>query len=118
MRDGKERSFTVTLKNLQGDTNVVKAQVAETTVFGATLEPLTLQERRSFRTDSGVKVAEISEGRFNEIGIKKGYIITSVNGNKVSSADDVRRATSGERTLSSIEGYQSNGTFFSFQFRN
>jgi S1-C subfamily serine protease len=70
------------------------------------------------RIDSGLRVREIAEGRLSELGVRKGYIITSINGKKVNSADDVRNASSGEKTLTSIEGYQSNGTFFSFQFRN
>lgn len=118
LRDGKERNYNVTLRNLQGGTGVVEASATGAVVFGATLEPLTSQERRQLRTESGVRVAEIGEGRLADLGIRKGYIITSVNGKSVSSADDVRNATSGEKSLTSIEGFQSNGTYFSFQFRN
>ncbi|MBM3421111.1 MAG: Do family serine endopeptidase [Bacteroidetes bacterium] len=118
VRDGKERSYNVTLRNLQGGTGVVEASATGNNVFGATLEPLTAQEKRQLRIDSGVRVREIGEGRLADLGIRKGYIITSVNGRKVSTADDIRNATSGEKSLTSIEGYQSNGTYFSFQFRN
>lgn len=117
VRDGKERVVPVTLRNLQGGTGVVEASAAENNVaFGATLEPLSQQERRSMRIESGLRVREIAEGRLSELGVRKGYIITSINGKKVNSADDVRNASSGEKTLTSIEGYQSNGTFFSFTF--
>lgn len=118
IRDSKERSYNVTLRNLQGGTGVVDAAVLSNIVFGAKLEPLTAQEKRNLRINSGVKVADISEGKFSELGIRKGYVIVSVNGTRVSSADDVRRASSGEKTLTAIEGYQSNGAYFSFQFRN
>jgi serine protease Do len=119
VRDGRERVVPVTLLNLQGGTGVVEAAGQQNNVaFGATLEPLSQQERRSMRIDSGLRVREIAEGRLSELGVRKGYIITSINGKKVNSADDVRNASSGEKTLTSIEGYQSNGTFFSFQFRN
>ena len=118
MREGKERTFNVTLRNLQGGTGVVEAQAIVDVVFGATLEPLTPQERRSLRIDSGVRVREIAEGRFSDLGIRKGYIITAINGKKVNSANDIRGASSGETTLSLVQGYQSNGAYFSFQFRN
>lgn len=118
IREGKERTFKVTLKNLQGGTGVVEAQAIGNVVFGATLEPLTAQERRSLRVDAGVRVREAGEGRLADLGIRKGYVITSVNGRKVNSASDVRSATSGEKSLTAVEGYQSNGTYFSFQFRN
>jgi Do/DeqQ family serine protease len=117
IRDGKERTYKVTLKNLQGGTGVVEASATDNIVFGATLEPISAQERRSLRIDSGVRVVETGDGRLADLGIRKGYIITSVNGRKVSNANDVRNATSGENSLTAIEGYQSNGTYFSFQFR-
>lgn len=118
IRDGKERTFKVTLRNLQGGTGVVEAQATGNIVFGATVEPLTAQERRSMRIDAGVIVREAGEGRLADLGIRKGYVITSVNGRKVNNANDIRNATLGEKSLTAIEGYQSNGTYFSFQFRN
>jgi len=68
--------------------------------------------------DHGVKVADVSDGRFKDLGIKKGYIILNVNGKDVKSASDVRQATSGGKDLRSIEGIQSNGTIFRYSFRN
>jgi S1-C subfamily serine protease len=118
IRDGKERMIPVTLKNLKGGTGIMEPGYNNNVVFGATLEPLSQQEKRGFRLDSGLRVVEISEGKLNDIGVRKGYIITSVNDKKVNSADDVRSASSDGTTLTSIEGYQSNGTFFSFKFRN
>jgi serine protease Do len=118
VRDGKERVFAVTLRNLQGGTGIVEAdKPGSNVVFGATVEPLTQQEKRGASIESGIRVREISDGRLSELGVRKGYIITSINGKKVNSADDIRNATAGEKSLTSIEGYQSNGTFFSFQFR-
>jgi S1-C subfamily serine protease len=50
--------------------------------------------------------------------LKKGYIILSVNGKKVKTASEVRQATGNEGELKSIEGIQSDGTIFSYSFRN
>lgn len=118
IRDGKERMIPVTLKNLKGGTGIMEPGFSNNVVFGATLEPLSQQEKRGYRLDSGVKVIEIGDGKLSDIGVRKGYIITSVNDKKINSADDVRTASSDGTTLTSIEGYQSNGTFFSFKFRN
>ena len=73
---------------------------------------------KKFDIDHGVKVSEVNDGRFKDLGIKKGYIIMSVNGRNVKSASDVRQATSDGKDLRSIEGIQSNGTMFSYSFRN
>ena len=53
-----------------------------------------------------------------DLGVKKGYIILSINGRKVKNASEVRSASDNESNLKSIEGIQSDGTFFSYSFRN
>jgi S1-C subfamily serine protease len=60
----------------------------------------------------------MNDGKFKDLGLKKGYIILSVNGKKVKSASEVRQATDNERELRSLEGVQANGTFFSYSYRN
>jgi len=63
-------------------------------------------------------VTDAGDGRLNDLGIRKGVIILSVNGKRVKSAAEVREATSDEKNLTSIEGIQTNGTFFSYSLRN
>lgn len=120
IRNGKEVTVPIIMKNVAGNTSVVKPgmNVATGEVFGARLEALGSADREKFNIDYGVKVAELNNGRFKDIGIKKGYIILSVNGKRVKSASDIRSATDNASNLNSIEGIQSNGTFFSYSFRN
>ncbi len=116
VRSGKENTVSVTLKNIENTTGIVKPGAGSAVVFGAKLEPLTNEEKKMFGIDYGVKVTEVNEGRFKTLGIRKGYIILSVNGKKVKSAADVRNYTNNGENLTSIEGIQSNGTYFSYQF--
>lgn len=116
IRAGKETTVPVVLKNIENTTSVIKPGASEGMVFGARLEPLTPSEKKNFRVDYGVKVTEINEGRFKDLGIRKGYIILSINGKKISSVSDVRNYTNDGQNLTSIEGIQSNGTYFSYQF--
>jgi S1-C subfamily serine protease len=119
VRSGKENTVSVTLKNVAGNTNVVtKGMSGGGEVYGAKLESISSSDRQKFDIDYGVKVTELNEGRFKDLGIKKGYIILSINGKKVKNASDVRNATNDENTLKAIEGIQSNGTIFSYSFRN
>ena len=121
IRNGKENTVSIVLKNIEGNTSIVKpGMVAATSglVYGARLEPIGSSDRSKYDVNYGVKITELNDGRFKDLGLKKGYIILSVNGDKVSSAEDVRQATEGESSLSSIEGIQSNGIFFSYSFRN
>ncbi|MGQ9620527.1 MAG: Do family serine endopeptidase, partial [Bacteroidales bacterium] len=116
VRSGKENNVSVTLKNIENTTGFVKSGTGTGVVFGAKLEPLTLAEQKTYGVSYGVKVTEVDEGRFRDLGIRKGYIILSVNGRKVKSASDVRSYTNDGQDLTSIEGIQSNGTYFSYQF--
>jgi S1-C subfamily serine protease len=88
------------------------------TVYGARLESLGSADKDKFNIDYGVKITDLSEGKFKDLGLKKGYIILSVNGKKVRSASEVRQATNNESKLTSIDGVQSDGMFFSFSTRN
>ena len=118
LRNGKESTVNVIMKNVAGNTNVVTAGTGTDVVFGARLAPLSSSERNSFKVDYGVKVVDILEGKFRDLGIRKGYVILNVNGKKVNSPSDVRNFTNNESTLKSIGGVQTDGTIFSYQFGN
>ncbi|MCU0410311.1 MAG: hypothetical protein MUC70_03320, partial [Bacteroidales bacterium] len=104
-------------RNLEGGTGVVAPGSASTSVYGATFAPVTSNERQQFNIDGGVKITSISEGRLRDLGLSRGTIITSVNGQKVNTAADFRKATNDENTLTSIEGYTPDGTYFKYQTR-
>jgi S1-C subfamily serine protease len=87
-------------------------------VLGATLEPLTSEEMSSLNINYGVKVTDLSEGRFKDIGMTEGYIILSVNGMKVRSAEDINEITKNGATLKSISGIQPDGTILKYEFGN
>jgi S1-C subfamily serine protease len=89
-------------------------------VFGAKLESLGSSDMRSMNVDSGVKIVELNDGKFKDLGLKRGYVILSVNGKKVKNSSDVRQFTNNGSTLKSISGVgiQSDGSIFNFQFGN
>jgi serine protease Do len=116
-RNGRENTASVELKNVDGTTAVVLESTGET-VFGSKVMPLTSREKEKYEIDSGTKVTSVGEGKLKDLGIKNGTIISSINGKKVNSASEIRDATSDGEFLSSIDGIQPNGTFFSYQLRN
>ena len=118
IRNGKETTVPIVLKNVAGNTSVVTAGMGSEVVYGAKLESLGSTDKRSLKVDHGVKVLELNEGKFKELGMKRGYIILSVNGKKVKSPAEVRQFTNSESSLKSIGGIQSDGTIFSYQYGN
>jgi Do/DeqQ family serine protease len=117
VRNGKEETASVELKNVDGTTAIVRENTGET-VFGSKLEPITSRDKEKYSIESGTKVASVGEGKLRDLGIKEGTIISEINGKKVNNASEVRDATSDGEFLSSIDGIQPNGTYFNYQFRN
>ena len=119
IRDGREQNATLTLKNIAGNTDVVTAGMMNSDiVFGAKVAALSSNEKKELNVADGIKILEVSEGKFRDIGIRRGYIIVSINDKKVNSAADVRKFSNDESSLKSIGGVQPNGTIFSYQFGN
>jgi S1-C subfamily serine protease len=116
LRSGKESTIPIVLKNAAGNTNVVTAETADNVVFGARLESLSSSDKNSYNVDYGVKVKELNNGRFKDIGMPKGYIILTVNGKKVRTPSEVRQFTNNEKTLKSIGGIQPDGQIMKYQF--
>jgi serine protease Do len=118
VRNGKESTIPITLKNVAGNTKVVTAdmEVASDVVFGARLESLSSDDMNSLNIDYGVKVVDVSRGKFKDIGMAQGYIILSINGKKVKTPDDVRQFSDNGKTLKSIEGILPDGTVLNYQF--
>ncbi|MCX6327445.1 MAG: Do family serine endopeptidase [Bacteroidia bacterium] len=118
LRNGKENTIPIILKNVAGNTSIVTAGMGGDLVYGAKLESLSSADKRSLNVDYGVKVSELNEGKFKDIGMKRGYFILSVNGKKVKSPADIKQFTNNESNLKAIGGIQSDGTIFSYQFGN
>lgn len=118
-RGGKENTVPITLKNIAGNTNVVTKGMEVDKVFGARFEALSQSDKGQYDVSNGVKIADVSEGLFKDMGFRKGTIIVSVNGKKVNTGDDVRQAAgSSEKSLRSIEGVTPDGRYFNYKFGN
>ena len=106
LRNGKQETVSVTLKNMMGNTNVVKNY--DTKQLGATLTPLTDKQKSSLGINYGLQVTSVEKGgRFQQAGIPKGYIILRINNQKVTSTTDV------ESIISTLKGEQEKALFIS-----
>ncbi|MDO5655335.1 MAG: Do family serine endopeptidase [Flavobacteriaceae bacterium] len=93
IRDGKERTYKVMLKDLQGNANT--RSIDDLTVMekmGGKFEPLTDKQKVQYGIDSGVLVTEVNRtGILKDIGINQGYIIMKVNNKEVNSGKDIEK---------------------------
>jgi S1-C subfamily serine protease len=87
-RQGKEKQFEVTLRNKQGSTEIITGQEAMKEL-GAQLKAID-EGSREYRIDRGVQVVKLEEGKLQESGIREGFIITHVNGNRIGSVQQIK----------------------------
>jgi Do/DeqQ family serine protease len=86
-RYGAKKEFTVELRNIQGNTEIVKgADSAET--LGAAFKPLSDKQKQEYGISYGIEVSNISKGKIQECGMKKGFIIMRVNDVKIQTVED------------------------------
>ncbi len=117
VRNGRETTVPVTLKNVAGNTNVVPVGMGTGLIFGARIELLSQTDKRTYNTDHGVKVIEVNEGLFRDLGLRRGTIILRVNDKKINNTEDIRSATNNnEKSLKSIQGIAPDGRMFNYQF--
>jgi len=117
VRNGRETTVPITLKNVAGNTNVVPVGMGTGSIFGARIELLSQTDKRTYNTDHGVKVIEVNEGLFRDLGLRRGTIILRVNDKKINNTEDIRSATNNnEKSLKSIQGIAPDGRMFNYQF--
>lgn len=119
LRDGKEKVFNVTLRNRQGNTEVLKKEdVTTLTTLGATFEPLSPNDKARFGLRTGVKIVNPGDGKLAAAGVPAGFILVKLNNKLVSSAEEVAKILGelgpGDGVL--IQGYRPNGRAEVFAF--
>jgi len=87
----------------------VKGDNNPSDIFGAKFVAISDREREELGIRYGLKIAELAEGKFNDAGIKKGFIITQVNKNAVSEVDELKRIIKNSRGGILVEGIYPNG---------
>lgn len=106
LRDKDEKKIKVTLRNMQGGTENVKAGGME--LLGAAFSEVTPEMKRTLNIGSGVQVSGITEGKFKQAGIRKGFIILKVNDVRIESVEQLEKIVNTARNNS---GFDSGALF-------
>jgi serine protease Do len=107
-REGKEKLLTVTLRNTDGSTTLLKAEDVAL-VLGATLKDLDSNDKARLQLRSGIQVSAIKDGKLKASGVKEGYIITKANRVTVNSVDDFRQVVASADDGLFLTGLYPNG---------
>ncbi len=95
IRDKKEMTVTVELKNAQGNTKVVKN--VDMDILGAAFKELPDELKRQLNLGYGLQVTGVTDGKMKDAGIRKGVILLKANNQplrKVADLEDVLKGAS------------------------
>jgi Do/DeqQ family serine protease len=114
-RNGSAKTFVVELRNMQGNTEVVKGVGDAAELLGAAFNGLSPKQKQQLGISYGIEVSGVTNGKFRDAGIQKGYIIMIVNDQKVSSVEEFEKMVdkvlkgSGEDQVLFIKGISPDG---------
>ena len=122
MRNKKKHNVTLTLKNEQGTTKVVKN--ADLDVLGGQFKAISDQQKEQLNIGYGVEVIKVNAGRLKDCGVAKGFIIQRINGEPIKSIDDlqdvVKEASTAKEQVLYIQGIYPTGkkAYFAIPLQN
>jgi Do/DeqQ family serine protease len=114
-RKGKTKQLDVILKNVNGDTKIVKSKDAYS-IYGATFSEINAEDKQKLGIRYGVQITELGEGKFNRAGIEKGFIITRMNNKPVNNIEELKKILNNTQGGVYIEGLYSNGVIAYYAF--
>lgn len=122
LRNKKSKTATLTLKNQQGNTDVVKH--ADLDVLGGNFREISDSEKRQLNINNGLVVMRINNGALKDAGINKGFIIQKVNDIPMTTISDlqkaVREASTSKEPVLYIQGIYPTGkkAYFAVPLQN
>ncbi|MGG9960926.1 trypsin-like peptidase domain-containing protein [Ferruginibacter sp. SUN106] len=104
VRNGKENTTTVTLKNKAGNFDIVKADAA-VDLLGADLATLDSKKAKEYGVSGGIIVKKIHDGALNDqTRMKDGFVILKINEKDVKSVEDLKAAIGSDKNVT-ISGF-------------
>ncbi|MDQ3108398.1 MAG: Do family serine endopeptidase [Bacteroidota bacterium] len=111
-RGSKEKVVTVMLKNKNNSAALLKKddKVGEAETLGATFETIAPEDMKRLNIENGLRVSKLGAGKLRNSGIREGFIITTIDKNKVTSPEELKRILDIKKGGILIEGVYPNGS--------
>ncbi len=90
MREKKEKTISVLLKNEQGNTKLVKNEDLD--ILGGAFREVPAELKKELGISSGIEVTGVTKGKLMDAGVRKGFIIMKVNNEAVRTTADLEEA--------------------------
>lgn len=120
LRDGDERTLSVTLKNRSGNTDAVKKDDddASLNALGADFETISPADAERLGIKGGVRVNHLGAGKIaNQTDMHEGFVITKLNNQAIRNTTDLARALQNAEGGVMLEGvYPGNPGVYYYAF--
>lgn len=114
VRSGKPIHTTVQLKNIEGNTKIIKSNMPAK-MLGANLISLSKEEISKYNVNGGVKVSNIENGIISQqTSMKNGFIITKANGTAVNNVQELQNLFAANSGKIELAGFypDRNGVYY------
>ena len=117
-RDKEIKNKTLTLTNREGTTSLIKREIYASKALGVDFEAVSLAERDQLGIDHGIRVLKVKDGFFRRLGIREGFIITSINRKPMKSPEQLAETLENIEGRIRIEGINERGVrgYYSYYF--
>ena len=115
-RDGTEKTFNITLRNLKGNTSVVKTE--NLSALGVEFGDISNKDKERLNIEQGVQILKITSGKLKNAGVRPGFIVTDVNKISVGSVEDIKKiiSQSSDKKPILLEGVYPDGKWAYYVF--
>ena len=119
LRNNKPIEITLTLKNLNNTTSLIKKTESLTLSMpsvGAEFTQMKPEDIAKFGFENGIMITKLYSGKLSLVGIKEGFIITSIDKKKILVIEELKRIFDDKKGLILLEGFYTNGVKATYSF--
>lgn len=107
IRNHQHKEFDVELKNISGNTEVIKNNRIE--LLGASFVEISEEEKSGLNIAHGLKIKKLNPGKFKNSGIREGFIVMSIDKEPVETIQDLQLILNGKTGGILVEGIYLDG---------
>ena len=119
LRNNNPIEITLTLKNLNNTTSLIKKTESLTLSMpsvGAEFTQMKPEDLAKFGFENGIMITKLYSGKLSLVGIKEGFIITSIDKKKILVIEELKRIFDDKKGMILIEGFYTNGVKATYSF--
>ncbi|MBD98893.1 MAG: deoxyribonuclease HsdR [Verrucomicrobia bacterium] len=110
LRDGKILEKNIVLKNMEGNTAIIKDDQNQLRkLLGAKFAPLNDEQKETYKVEQGVVVEELFPGKLKNAGIRESFVITHVDNQVIKDESSLMETLEAKSGGVLIQGVYPNG---------